>query len=172
MASGRGWGGAANKAGRGRAPRGRARVAWLGHGERTRLALAVNEAVADGRLRAPVAFTRDHMDGGAMTHPNIITEAMPDGSDPISDWPLLNALVNTAAGADLVALHACGGGYAGYSQSSGATVVATGSADAAARLQAALGADTTLAVLRHADAGCPEAVASAREYGLGLGSQA
>jgi urocanate hydratase len=145
-----------------------ARIAWLGHGERTRLALAVNAAVADGRLRAPVAFTRDHMDGGAMTHPNIITEAMPDGSDPISDWPLLNALLNTAAGADLVALHAGGGGYAGYSQSSGATVVATGSADASARLQAALGADTALAVLRHADAGCPEAVASAREHGLGL----
>jgi urocanate hydratase len=145
-----------------------ARIAWLGHGERTLLALAVNAAVADGRLRAPVAFTRDHMDGGAMTHPNIITEAMPDGSDPISDWPLLNALLNTAAGADLVALHAGGGGYAGYSQSSGATVVATGIADAAARLQAALGADTALAVLRHADAGCPEAVASAREHGLGL----
>jgi urocanate hydratase len=138
-----------------------ARIAWL--------ALTVNAAVADGRLQAPVAFTRDHMDGGAMTHPNIITEAMPDGSDPISDWPLLNALLNTAAGADLVALHAGGGGYAGYSQSSGATVVATGSADAAARLDAALGADTALAVLRHADAGCPEAVASAREHGLGLG---
>jgi urocanate hydratase len=145
-----------------------ARIAWLGHGERARLALAVNDAVAAGRLCAPVAFTRDHMDGGAMTHPNIITENMPDGSDPISDWPLLNAMLTTAAGADLVALHAGGGGYAGYSQSAGMTVVATGSADAAARLEAALNVDTALGVLRHADAGCPEAVASAREHGLGL----
>jgi urocanate hydratase len=145
-----------------------ARIAWLGHGERPRLALAVNEAVADGRLRAPVAFTRDHMDSGAMTHPNIITEAMPDGSDAVSDWPLLNALLTTAAGADLVALHAGGGGYAGYSQSAGVTVVATGTGDAQARLAAALNVDTALGVLRHADAGCQEAVESAQEHGLGL----
>ena len=145
-----------------------ARIAWLGHGERTRLALAVNEAVADGRLRAPVAFTRDHMDSGAMTHPNIITEAMPDGSDAVSDWPLLNALLTTAAGADLVALHAGGGGYAGYSQSAGMTVVATGTGDAQARLAAALNVDTALGVLRHADAGCQEAVECAQEHGLGL----
>ncbi|MGH2873248.1 MAG: urocanate hydratase [Solirubrobacteraceae bacterium] len=145
-----------------------ARIAWLGHGERARLALAVNDAIADGRLRAPVAFTRDHMDSGSMTHPNIITEAMPDGSDPISDWPLLNALLNTAAGADLVALHAGGGGYAGYSQSAGMTVVATGGEDAAARLGAALTVDTAIGVLRHADAGCEEAREAALEYGLGL----
>ena len=145
-----------------------ARIAWLGHGERTRLGLAVNEAVADGRLRAPVAFTRDHMDSGAMTHPNIITEAMPDGSDAVSDWPLLNAMLTTAAGADLVALHAGGGGYAGYSQSAGMTVVATGTGDAQARLAAALNVDTALGVLRHADAGCQEAVESAHEHGLGL----
>ena len=145
-----------------------ARIAWLGHGERARLALAVNDAVADGRLRAPVAFTRDHMDGAAMTHPNIITEAMPDGSDPISDWPLLNALLTTAAGADLVALHAGGGGYAGYSQSAGMTVVATGSPDARDRLGAALNVDTALGILRHADAGLADAQASALEFGLGL----
>ena len=149
-----------------------ARIAWLGHGERTRLGLAVNSAVADGRLHAPVAFTRDHMDGGAMTHPNIITESMADGSDAISDWPLLNALLGTAAGADLVALHAGGGGYAGYSQSAGMTVVATGSADAAARLEASLNVDTALGVLRHADAGYPEAIDAAREHHLGLGSRA
>ena len=146
-----------------------ARIAWLGHGERARLGLAVNAAVADGRLQAPVAFTRDHMDSGAMTHPNIITEGMPDGSDPISDWPLLNALLTTAAGADLVALHAGGGGYAGYSQSAGMTVVATGDDEAAARLGASLHVDTALGVLRHADAGCPEAVACAAEHRLGLG---
>lgn len=145
-----------------------ARIAWLGHGERSRLGLAVNEAVRDGRLHGPVAFTRDHMDSGAMTHPNIITEAMPDGSDAVSDWPLLNALLTTAAGADLVALHAGGGGYAGYSQSAGMTVVATGTGDAQARLAAALNVDTALGVLRHADAGCEDAVASAHEHGLGL----
>jgi urocanate hydratase len=145
-----------------------ARIAWLGHGERSRLALAVNTAVADGRLQAPVAFTRDHMDGGAMTHPHIITEAMADGSDAISDWPLLNGLLTTAAGADLVALHAGGGGYAGYSQSAGMTVVATGTADAADRLRGALDVDTALAVLRHADAGYEQARESARRHGLGL----
>jgi urocanate hydratase len=145
-----------------------ARIAWLGHGERARLGLAVNDAVADGRLRAPVAFTRDHMDSGAMTHPNIITEGMADGSDPVSDWPLLNALLNTAAGADLVALHAGGGGYAGYSQSAGMTVVATGDRDGAARLGAALHVDTAIGVLRHADAGYEEARRCAAEHALGL----
>jgi urocanate hydratase len=145
-----------------------ARIAWLGHGERTRLGLAVNAAVADGRLRGPVAFTRDHMDSGSMTHPNIITEAMADGTDAVSDWPLLNALLNTASGADLVALHAGGGGYAGYSQSAGMTVVATGTDDGAARLQGALNVDTAIGVLRHADAGYPQAIESAREHGLGL----
>jgi urocanate hydratase len=146
-----------------------ARIAWLGHGERDRLALAVNDAVADGRLRAPVAFTRDHMDSGSMTHPNIITEAMADGSDAVSDWPLLNALLTTASGADLVALHAGGGGYAGYSQSAGMTVVATGDADGAARLAGALHVDTALGVLRHADAGYETARACASEHRLGLG---
>jgi urocanate hydratase len=103
-----------------------------------------------------------------MTHPNIITEGMADGSDPVSDWPLLNALLTTASGADLVALHAGGGGYAGYSQSAGMTVVATGSAEAAARLSASLDADTAVGILRHADAGYDEAITAAREHGLGL----
>jgi len=145
-----------------------ARIAWLGHGERSELALAANEAVADGRLQAPIAFTRDHMDAGAMTHPYIITEAMADGSDAVSDWPLLDALLTTASGADLVALHAGGGGYAGYSQSAGMTVVATGTQDAAARLRGSLDADTALGVVRHADAGYDEALAAAREHGLEL----
>jgi urocanate hydratase len=146
-----------------------ARIAWLGHAERSRLAVAVNQAVADGRLRGPVAFTRDHMDSGSMTHPNIITEAMADGTDAVSDWPLLNALLNVASGADLVALHAGGGGYAGYSQSSGMTVVATGTEDGADRLRAAIDVDTAIGVLRHADAGYPQAIESAAEHGLGLG---
>jgi urocanate hydratase len=145
-----------------------ARIAWLGHGERARLALAVNAAVADGRLAGPVAFTRDHMDSGAMTHPNIITEAMADGTDAVSDWPLLDALLTTASGADLVALHAGGGGYAGFSQSAGMTVVATGTQDAAARLAGALHVDTAIGVLRHADAGYEQAIESVREHGLGL----
>jgi urocanate hydratase len=109
------------------------------------------------------------MDAGSMTHPNIITEAMADGSDAVSDWPLLNALLTTASGADLVALHAGGGGYAGYSQSAGMTVVATGDADGAARLAGALHVDTALGVLRHADAGYELARQSASEHNLGLG---
>lgn len=145
-----------------------ARIGWLGHGERSRLALAVNAAVADGRLAAPVAFTRDHMDAGAMTHPFIITERMRDGSDEIADWPVLDALLLTASMADLVAVHAGGGGYAGYSLSAGVTVVAEGTPAAALRLRRALDADTGLGVLRHADAGYEEALEEAAFAGLGL----
>lgn len=145
-----------------------ARIAWLGHGERTRFAGLANAAVRDGRLRGPVAFTRDHMDPGAMTHPYIITEGMRDGSDAVADWPLLNALLTTASGADLVAIHSGGGGYTGHSISAGVTVVADGTAEAAERLERALGVDSALGVLRHADAGYEEAVQCARESGLGL----
>ncbi len=112
-----------------------ARIAWLGHGERSRLAQRVNRAVREGRLAGPVAFTRDHMDAGGMTHPYIITEGMRDGSDAVADWPLLNALLNCSASADLVAIHSGGGGYAGYSVSAGVTVVADGSDAAATRLE-------------------------------------
>jgi urocanate hydratase len=145
-----------------------ARIAWLGHGERTRFARAANAAVGEGRLEGPVAFTRDHMDAGAMTHPYIISEGMRDGSDAVADWPLLDALLMTSSGADLVALHSGGGGYAGYSTSAGVTVVADGTEAAAERLERALGADTALGVLRHADAGYEEAADCAREFGLGL----
>jgi urocanate hydratase len=145
-----------------------ARIAWLGHGERARFACAANAALRDGRLQGPVAFTRDHMDAGAMTHPYIISEGMKDGSDAVADWPLLDALLVTASGADLVALHAGGGGYAGYSASAGVTVIADGTDAAAGRLERALDVDTALGVLRHADAGYDEAVACAREFGLGL----
>jgi urocanate hydratase len=146
-----------------------ARIAWLGHGERTRFAGLANAAVRDGRLRGPVAFTRDHMDPGAMAHPYIITEGMRDGSDAVADWPLLDALLTTASGADLVAIHSGGGGYTGHSVSAGVTVVADGSAEAAERLERALGVDSALGVLRHADAGYEEALECAREAGLGLG---
>ena len=145
-----------------------ARIAWLGHGERGRFACAANEAVRDGRLQGPVAFTRDHMDSGAMTHPYIITEGMKDGSDAVADWPLLDALLVTASGADLVALHSGGGGYAGYSASAGVTAIADGTDAAAARLEGALDVDTALGVLRHADAGYDEAIECAQEFGLGL----
>jgi urocanate hydratase len=145
-----------------------ARICWLGHGERTKLALLVNDAVRDGKLSGPIAFTRDHLDGAAMTHPRIGTEGMLDGSDAISDWPLLNALLNTASAADLVAIHSGGGGYSGYMTSAGATITADGSEEAAQRLSTALTADTGIGVLRFADAGYPEAQETAKVHKLGL----
>jgi urocanate hydratase len=135
-----------------------ARIAWLGHGERTELALEVNRMVADGRLSGPIAFTRDHLDAGAMTHPNIMTEKMKDGSDAIADWPLLNALVNCASMADLVAIHSGGGGYSGYMTSSGVTTIADGSEAAAQRLQLSMTNDTSTGVMRYADAGYQESL--------------
>lgn len=143
-----------------------ARIAWLGHGERTLLALEVNERVASGELAGPIAFTRDHLDAAAMVHPNIMTENMRDGSDAVADWPLLNALLNCASRADLVAIHSGGGGYAGYMTSSGVTLIADGSSAAAKRLRVTLDNDTGLGVLRYADAGYPEALAAAGQHGL------
>jgi urocanate hydratase len=145
-----------------------ARSCWLGHGERSRFAVAVNELVKQGRLAGPVAFTRDHFDSGGMTHPHIGTEGMADGSGAISDWPILDALLLAASGADLVAVHAGGAGYAGYMQSAGVTIVADGSAGASERLRRGLDADSGLGVLRYADAGYTEAQSAARSAGLGL----
>jgi urocanate hydratase len=146
-----------------------ARSCWLGHGERSRFASEVNRLVADGELQAPVLFTRDHFDSGGMTHPHIGTEAMADGSSAISDWPILDALLLCSTGADLVAVHAGGGGYSGYMQSTGVSIVADGSAAAATRLAHGLDADTGLGVLRYQDAGYPLAEETARKAGLGLG---
>lgn len=143
-----------------------ARIAWLGHGERSGLAVAVNRMVARGELSGPVAFTRDHLDAAAMAHPNIMTENLRDGSDAIADWPLLNALLNCASRADLVTIHSGGGGYAGYMTSSGVTLVADGSASAECRLQVTLDNDTGLGVLRYADAGYPEALTAAAAHHL------
>ena len=143
-----------------------ARTSWLGHGERTRAALAVNELVARGELKAPIAFSRDHLDAGSMAHPNIMTENLLDGTDAVADWPLLNALLNSASGADLVAIHSGGGGYAGYMTSAGVTAVADGSAEAAARLQRVLTCDTGIGVVRYLDAGYPAAERAARTHGL------
>lgn len=148
-----------------------ARIAWLGHGERTALGLAVNEMVRRGELSGPIAFTRDHLDGAAMAHPNIMTERMRDGSDAIADWPLLNALVCCASMADLVAIHSGGGGYTGYMTSAGVTVIADGSEAADQRLALTLTNDTATGVMRYADAGYEEALEEAargrvRHFGL------
>jgi urocanate hydratase len=133
-----------------------ARIAWLGHGERTSLAIAVNRMVRDGTLSGPIAFTRDHLDAGAMAHPNIMTEQMRDGSDAIADWPLLDAMAMCSSQADLVAIHSGGGGYSGYMTSAGVTVIADGTREADERLEMSMTNDTTLGVMRYADAGYPE----------------
>jgi urocanate hydratase len=144
-----------------------ARIGWLGYGERRVLALAVNEMVASGELDGPIAFTRDHLDSGSATLPHRETENMADGSDAISDWPILNALLNCASGADLVAVHALGN----WGQSAGVTTIATGTADAAARLARVMDNDTGLGILRHASAGYDAARSKARDAGLGITAQ-
>jgi urocanate hydratase len=144
-----------------------ARIAWLGHGERTALALAVNRLVADGELQGPVAFSRDHLDAGAMAHPNIMTERMKDGSDAIADWPLLDAMLLSSSMADLVVIHSGGGGYAGYMTSCGVTLVADGTDAAAERLGHVLTNDTALGVIRYADAGYEESFDEIAAKGIG-----
>jgi urocanate hydratase len=134
-----------------------ARIAWLGHGARTELGLTVNRMVREGVLSGPVAFTRDHLDAGAMAHPNIMTENMRDGSDAIADWPLLNAMVHCASKADLVAIHSGGGGYSGYMTSAGLTIIADGTSAAEQRLKVSLTNDTSLGIMRYADAGYEDA---------------
>lgn len=135
-----------------------ARIAWLGHGERTALARRVNALVASGELKGPVAFSRDHLDAGAMAHPNIMTEGMKDGSDAIADWPLIDAMMLSASMADLVVVHSGGGGYSGYMTSCGVTVIADGTPEGDERLDHAMTNDTTLGVIRYADAGYEEAL--------------
>jgi len=138
-----------------------ARIAWLAHGERSRLAGMVHEAIARGELTGPIAFTRDHLDVGGVSQPLRETEGMKDGTDAVSDWPLLNALLNAGNGADLVAIHGGGGGYAGYYQSAGLTVVADGVGDVG-RIVDTLEADTGIGILRYADAGYEDAAETAR----------
>jgi urocanate hydratase len=145
-----------------------ARICWVGLGQRHRLGLAFNEMVASGELRAPVVIGRDHLDSGSVASPNRETEAMRDGSDAVSDWPLLNALLNTASGATWVSLHHGGGVGMGFSQHSGMVIVADGSEDAARRLRRVLWNDPGTGVMRHADAGYEIAVECAREQGLDL----
>ena len=145
-----------------------ARICWVGLGQRHRLGLAFNEMVASGELQAPIVIGRDHLDSGSVASPNRETEAMRDGSDAVSDWPLLNALLNTASGATWVSFHHGGGVGIGYSQHAGLVIVCDGTAEAARRIERVLWNDPASGVMRHADAGYPEAVACAREYGLRL----
>jgi urocanate hydratase len=145
-----------------------ARICWIGLGERHRAGLAFNEMVRSGELKAPIVIGRDHLDSGSVASPNRETEAMKDGSDAVSDWPLLNALLNTAGGATWVSLHHGGGVGMGYSQHSGVVIVCDGTDDAARRIERVLWNDPATGVMRHADAGYEDAVACAREQGLNL----
>lgn len=144
------------------------RICWVGLGERAELGLAFNEMVASGELSAPVVIGRDHLDSGSVASPNRETEGMLDGSDAVSDWPLLNALLNTASGATWVSLHHGGGVGMGYSQHSGMVILADGTDEAAARLERVLTNDPATGVMRHADAGYDIAKACAKEKGLKL----
>jgi len=145
-----------------------ARICWVGLGQRHRLGLAFNEMVRNGEVSAPIVIGRDHLDSGSVASPNRETESMADGSDAISDWPLLNALLNTASGATWVSLHHGGGVGMGYSQHAGMVIVADGTDDAVRRLERVLWNDPGTGVMRHADAGYDIAVDCAHEHGLDL----
>ncbi len=145
-----------------------ARICWVGLGDRHRAGLAFNEMVKSGELKAPIVIGRDHLDSGSVASPNRETEAMKDGSDAVSDWPLLNALLNTAGGATWVSLHHGGGVGMGYSQHSGVVIVCDGTDAAARRIDRVLWNDPATGVMRHADAGYDIAVQCAREQGLNL----
>jgi len=142
------------------------RICWLGYGERARAGLAFNEAVADGRISAPIVIGRDHLDAGSVASPNRETEAMKDGSDAISDWPILNALINAVGGATWVSFHHGGGVGIGYSQHAGQVIVADGTPAAARRLERVLTTDPGLGVVRHADAGYESAIEFGKNHGI------
>ena len=146
-----------------------ARICWLGQGEREKAGLAFNELVRTGRVKAPIVIGRDHLDTGSVASPNRETEAMLDGSDAVADWPILNALLNTAGGASWVSLHHGGGVGMGYSIHAGMVIVADGTDEAAKRLARVLRNDPGIGVIRHADAGYDIAKDTARRFGLGLG---
>jgi urocanate hydratase len=145
-----------------------ARICWLGLGERAKAGLAFNDMVASGELKAPVVIGRDHLDSGSVASPNRETEAMRDGSDAVADWPLLNAMLNVASGATWVSIHHGGGVGIGFSQHAGMVIVCDGTAEAARRIERVLTNDPATGVMRHADAGYPDAIACAREHGLRL----
>jgi urocanate hydratase len=143
-----------------------ARICWLGYGERLKAGLKFNEMVADGTLKAPIVIGRDHLDCGSVASPNRETEAMKDGSDAISDWAILNAMINAVGGATWVSFHHGGGVGMGYSQHAGQVIVADGTPEAARRLERVLTSDPGLGVVRHADAGYEQAIAAVKRHGL------
>jgi urocanate hydratase len=145
-----------------------ARICWLGYGERARFGRIINDMVASGELSAPIVIGRDHLDAGSVASPNRETESMLDGSDAISDWPILNALINTAAGASWVSVHHGGGVGMGYSVHAGMVVVADGTEDAAKRLERVLTTDPGMGVVRHVDAGYPLAIETAKNKGVAI----
>ena len=142
------------------------RICWLGYGERSKAGLKFNELVAKGIVKAPIVIGRDHLDAGSVASPNRETEGMLDGTDAVSDWPILNALINTAGGATWVSFHHGGGVGIGYSQHAGMVIVADGSTDAAVRIERVLTTDPGMGVVRHADAGYPEAIEAAKRMGI------
>ena len=135
-----------------------ARICWFGYGERAEFGVAMNELVKRGEIKAPIVIGRDHLDAGSVASPNRETEAMLDGSDAIADWPLLNALINTAAGASWISIHNGGGVGIGYSQHAGMVVVADGTENSKRRLERVLTSDPGMGVLRHVDAGYSRAI--------------
>jgi urocanate hydratase len=143
-----------------------ARICWLGYGERAEFGVAMNRLVRSGELRAPIVIGRDHLDTGSVASPYRETEGMRDGSDAIADWPLLNALLNTAAGASWVSIHNGGGVGIGYSQHAGMVVVADGTDESERCLERVLTADPGIGVIRHADAGYEQAIRFAKDHGL------
>jgi urocanate hydratase len=142
------------------------RICWLGYGERAKAGLKFNELVAKGEIKAPIVIGRDHLDAGSVASPNRETEGMRDGTDAVSDWPILNALINAVGGATWVSFHHGGGVGIGYSQHAGMVIVADGTPEAAVRLQRVLTTDPGMGVVRHADAGYPEAIAAAKRDGI------
>lgn len=142
------------------------RICWLGYGERAKAGLKFNELVAKGIVKAPIVIGRDHLDAGSVASPNRETEGMLDGTDAVSDWPILNALINTAGGATWVSFHHGGGVGIGYSQHAGMVIVADGTPEAAVRIQRVLTTDPGMGVVRHADAGYPEAIEAAKRMGI------
>jgi urocanate hydratase len=142
------------------------RICWLGYGERARAGLKFNEMVASGELKAPIVIGRDHLDSGSVASPNRETEGMRDGTDAVSDWPILNALINAAGGATWVSFHHGGGVGIGYSQHAGMVIVADGTPAASKRLERVLTTDPGMGIARHADAGYPEAIEAARKHSV------
>ena len=143
-----------------------ARICWLGYGERVKAGLKFNELVATGKVKAPIVIGRDHLDSGSVASPNRETESMKDGSDAISDWAILNALINAVGGATWVSFHHGGGVGMGYSQHAGQVIVADGTPEAAARLTRVLTTDPGMGVVRHADAGYEIAIEAAKRHGI------